>query len=340
MARKVSTVAVLGGTHGNETNGVYVVDALLSDPAPLKRPSVASVEYVHTNTRAIDAVTRFIDVDLNRLFRAADLADQERVTCWEHVRAKELDAKYGPKPAAQTPPLDPNEQPAGALDLCVDLHTTTSRMGCTLIVPCRDHVSLRIAAYALKKMEADPAMVATELPCRILYLDLLREEAPYICTMGRHAMMIECGPTPWGLVRHDMISMMHTCLGHIMDYVHDAVNKGKGPLEEVNGVVVGPSVPVMKGILDPATGLNGKIPAPCNEHGRPTACFHPSMQDRDYKELRTGDPVYIHMDGRVETYDGRFGDCVSVHFVNEAAYYLKSSGLGFEVSQHAEVATL
>lgn len=335
----VSRVAIFGGTHGNETNGVYVVDALQKDAAWLQRPSIQEISLEHTNTKAVDEVVRFIDVDLNRQFRAVDLADQDRTTFYEHRRAKELNAKYGPKPGAETPVRDPNDQPLGPVDLCIDLHTTTSSMGCTFIVPCRDYVSLRIAAYAVAKLEADPRMRQTRLPCRILYLDLLREEAPYISTIGRHALMIECGPTPWGLVRHDVHMMMTAALGHMMDYVEEAVNKGKGPEDEVNGVVVGKDVTVMKGIKDPATGLNGKVPAPCNEHGRPSAMFHQDMQDKDWKVLKTGDPIYVHMDGSVENYDGRFGERVHAHFVNEAAYYLKSSGLGFEVSEEATVST-
>lgn len=340
MTGTIKTVAVFGGTHGNETNGVYVVDQLLTDQSSLERPRIDSIALEQTNTKAIDSVVRFIDVDLNRQFRAVDLGDKDRTSCYEHVRAKDLNAKYGPKPPAEMPPLDPNQQPPGAVDLCIDLHTTTSSMGCTFIVPCRDALSLRLAAYAVAKMEVDPLMVESKLPVRILYLDLLREEAPYISTVGRHALMIECGPTPWGLVRHDIYTMMTTALGHMMDYINDAINVGKGPLDSINSVVLGEQVSVMKGIKDPVTGLNGKVPAPCNEHGRPSAMFHPSMQDQDWKVLKKGDPIYIHMDGTVEEYDGRFGEAVNVHFVNESAYYLKSSGLGFEVSEESKVTTL
>ena len=48
--------------------------------------------------------------------------------------------------------------------------------------------------------------------------------------------------------------------------------------------------------------------------------------------------MFVHMDGvTVDRYDGRHGEVVKAHFVNEAAYYLPSSGLGFELSQEAEL---
>ncbi len=66
--------------------------------------------------------------------------------------------------------------------------------------------------------------------------------------------------------------------------------------------------------------------------------FHPDLQDKDWRELRKGDPMFVRMDGvTVDRYDGRHGEVVKAHFVNEAAYYLPSSGLGFELSQEADL---
>ena len=43
---------ILGGTHGNETNGVFVVDSYKANPALVKRPSFSDVLLVTTNTNA------------------------------------------------------------------------------------------------------------------------------------------------------------------------------------------------------------------------------------------------------------------------------------------------
>ena len=69
-----------------------------------------------------------------------------------------------------------------------------------------------------------------------------------------------------------------------------------------------------------------------------TLLQHPDLQDKDWRQLRAGDPMFVRMDGvTVDRYDGRHGEVVHAHFVNEAAYYLPSSGLGFELSQEAEL---
>jgi hypothetical protein len=38
-------------------------------------------------------------------------------------------------------------------------------------------------------------------------------QAPYIATLARHSLIVECGPTPWGLVRHDIVTMMQVQRG-------------------------------------------------------------------------------------------------------------------------------
>ena len=50
------TVAILGGTHGNETNGVFVVDSYKTNPAPVQRPSFKDVLLVTTNTAVSPSV--------------------------------------------------------------------------------------------------------------------------------------------------------------------------------------------------------------------------------------------------------------------------------------------
>ena len=87
-------IVVVGGTHGNEYTGVYLVKALLATPA------LDNVEPFLANTRAIALNRRFCDEDLNRCFSRAQL-DTPRDTV-EAARAAEIDAVLGPKgsPAA------------------------------------------------------------------------------------------------------------------------------------------------------------------------------------------------------------------------------------------------
>lgn len=122
VAAPLRRVLVTGAVHGNELTGAWVVQRLQRQPAIAARPSVESVETILGNPQAYRVMRRFVDVDLNRQFAAADLADIH-LAGYETQRAKVLDARYGPKAV-----------PSRAVDLVIDLHTTTTTMGITFIV--------------------------------------------------------------------------------------------------------------------------------------------------------------------------------------------------------------
>ena len=60
--------------------------------------------------------------------------------------------------------------------------------------------------------------------------------------------------------------------------------------------------------------------------GCTTSPLAPTLQDRDFEPLHTGEHMFVTPDGRVITYDGASGDVVHPVFVNEAAYYYAESG--------------
>ena len=143
-------VAILGGTHGNETNGVFTVDAYKKNPSLVKRPSFKDVLLVTTNTKAVKQNTRFVDADLNRRFPVRELRDPDALSdVYEAQRAKTLNMLLGPKPGSHLTGGDSGSVPAvDRTDFVIDLHTTTSNMGCCIIVPCDDPFSMRCAVYA------------------------------------------------------------------------------------------------------------------------------------------------------------------------------------------------
>jgi predicted deacylase len=57
-------IAVVGGIHGDEPCGEHAVAQLIADPPALQRP----VRCLIANERALDAGTRYVDMDLNRAF--------------------------------------------------------------------------------------------------------------------------------------------------------------------------------------------------------------------------------------------------------------------------------
>ena len=128
----VRRVAIVGGTHGNELLGVQLVGMLQQRPEETKRPSFESM-CVLANPEAVRQNTRYVTVDLNRCFSTEALAAEPGDSV-EGRRAQELNAMMGPK-ASDAPQCD----------LCLDVHTTTSKMGTCLMMAREDDLAVPTA---------------------------------------------------------------------------------------------------------------------------------------------------------------------------------------------------
>eukprot|EP00913_Durusdinium_trenchii_P008631 g8105.t1 len=85
----VKTVAIVGGTHGNETNGVHLAKHFMRNPALVKRPSFET-EVLLSNVAAIQQNTRYVEEDLNRCYLLEDLQnDAKSTSTLERKRARE-----------------------------------------------------------------------------------------------------------------------------------------------------------------------------------------------------------------------------------------------------------
>jgi len=115
-------VAIVGGTHGNEKNGVYLAKYFQSSEQARSRPSFEST-VILSNVAAIKKNVRYVEEDMNRCFFMKDLANAEHTATLEARRAKEIDGIIGPK----RPKLAP------AMDFVIDLHNTTANTGVALM---------------------------------------------------------------------------------------------------------------------------------------------------------------------------------------------------------------
>lgn len=205
-------------------------------------------------------------------------------------------------------------------------------------------LSLYVATYARSWLDK------RGIPTRIcLSGHVPRAQKGNLGSVGRCNLTIECGPTANGLVRHDIVAWMRESTERVLDCL-DCVNRGLAPpmpptgswgaswargITDKDGLPA--AVVVNSFVVDPRTGM-GKIAVPCDEQGKPTMMFAPSLQDCDFQPLRKGDPMFVSFAGEVIHYDGSCGDEVQPCFVNEAGYYFASSGLGFMLSVEKEVA--
>jgi succinylglutamate desuccinylase len=123
-------VLIVGGTHGNELTGVYLIRS--GTFANLTQFDF-SVETLLANPRAVAANRRYIDCDLNRSFDAIDLNNDRLNHYEENELAREIYQRFGPDSLAP-------------VDVIIDLHTTTADMGHTLIIDEVSPIALPIAA--------------------------------------------------------------------------------------------------------------------------------------------------------------------------------------------------
>jgi succinylglutamate desuccinylase len=208
MIRKV---AIVGGTHGNELLGIYLVKKWQEFPELLYRESFECLTLI-SNPSAVAINQRYVDRDLNRCFGNEDLAD-EKLTSYEDRRAKELAIQLGPK-----------NQPIA--DVILDLHTTTANMGVSLLPSSKHLFNLRLAAY-LNSLYSN---------IRICFGLQHGQDAPMLRSLSTLGYTIEVGPVAQGVLNADLFQQTELIVQVILDYI-DALNQGN-PLPTPSTVIV------------------------------------------------------------------------------------------------------
>lgn len=75
--KPIRRVAIVGGIHGNELTGVYLVKKFEQFPQLIHRASFETFILLG-NPQAFEVGRRYIDKDLNRCFHSQDLHDSTR----------------------------------------------------------------------------------------------------------------------------------------------------------------------------------------------------------------------------------------------------------------------
>ncbi|WP_318479605.1 aspartoacylase [Photobacterium leiognathi] len=263
---KIKNVAVVGGTHGNEFSGIYLLKKWQSTPQSLVRGSF-SVETVFANPKAFDENKRYVDHDLNRQFGLHDLANFE-LSSYEQSRAKALNEQIGPKGNAKS-------------DFIIDLHNTTSNMGPSLILLQSDQFNRQLGAYVKEKMP--DAVVVFEDHTSV-------DDHLFVCSIAKQGVIIEVGPQPQSVIRQDVLDWMEDMTGHILDFVH-LYNTNK--------------IPVLADSYD-AYRYEETLKLPVDEQGERIGMVHKSVQDNDFEPLNPGDPIFTLFDGTEIFWEGDY----------------------------------
>lgn len=424
FTRPIEKVTVVGGTHGNEYTGIWIIksidkqreiylqaetlsndqtsDASIMDMTNDKKQEVEDnavinvyekfpsleIDTLLANPVAYMENKRFIDVDLNREFSVEKLrkvptsantieecdvraefcsdgnVDMSEVLAslpHESVRAREIEGLLGPKFASsatiatattmELPDALSNDASSSSnIDprtcVVIDLHSTTSNMGITLIIPEGDALMSAAAAYVLHKCQERYGY--DEAQC-VMHALPQRQDRMNLSSCGRHGFTIEVGPTPQGVLRHDVVEKTETALHALLEFLHLSNSelleqKGDGDnalsvLNQLRRIYPDGIVPCYRSAPAVRPGeLSGKIAWPNDtiNPNFPKWMIHKSVQDRDFEPLRVGDPLFVELDGTIVPYDGSHGDEVYLIFVNEGGYYYASSGTGIGVAVRSQ----
>ena len=284
----IERVAIVGGTHGNELIGVFQIRKFEQLPYLVQRSNFETLTLV-SNPKAIEAGRRYIDTDLNRCFDPQDLQNPNLVN-YEQLLAKKI---------AHTIQQE-------KIDLIIDLHTTTSNMGLTVILPSNHPYLLRLAAYlttinSLVKVLGYPP----------------EQDLPYLISLSKLGLAIEVGPVAQGTLHAELFRQSEALIGAILDFI-ELCNQGEIP-----------ELPETFSLYEQVKILD----YPRDDQQQIRAMVHPQLQAKDYKLLYPGDPLFLGFDGEVIFYQGE--STITPVFINEAAYYEKGCALGLAVQQQA-----
>ncbi|MEY4360501.1 MAG: hypothetical protein RLZZ631_1987 [Cyanobacteriota bacterium] len=283
-----SRVLVVAATHGNERNAPWLLQQWRTRPELLKASGL-DLQLEIGNPEAFAANRRYLDRDLNRCFTPELLADPARNER-EVVRARALLAAYGPS----------GEQPC---PVAIDLHSTTSAMGNSLVVYGRRPADLALAAGIQARLG---------LPIYLHEADAA--QTGFLVERWPAGLVIEVGPVPQGLVTAAICHQTQLALEAALDTLAAAA---AGCLRLPQGL----QVHVHHGSLD----------LPRHSDGTPSAALHPLRHHRDWQPLQAGDPLFWRLDGRSDGYEPTAAQAGSAAhwpvFINEAAYGEKGIAL-------------
>ena len=226
---QIHRVAIVGGNHGNELTGVYLVKKFQQYPHLIHRDSFETLSLLG-NPKAIAARTRYIDTDLNRCFNQ-DKLSSSKISSYEELRAREIQQILQPE----------NQE---SVDTIIDVHTTTANMGLCIILGNWHPLLLKLAA----DLSAVNPLVKVYIHEQPQGSGFLRS----LCDLG---FAIEVGAVPQGILNAELFQQTEQLIYSVLDYFED-YNQGKD-LPKNNTLTVYKSI----GVIDYPRNEVGEIQA-------------------------------------------------------------------------------
>jgi succinylglutamate desuccinylase len=264
MLNQINRVAIVGGTHGNEFTGAYLIQKFAQFPDLISKPSFETITLL-ANPQAFAAGRRYLENDLNRCFLTQELEDTT-LKSYEQIQAKSIQKSLA---------LNGEKQ----VDFILDLHSTTANMGLTIILVNTHPFNLKLAAYL---SEINPLVK--------VYYSAFESiaENPFLNSLCELGFAIEVGPIAQGILKATLFQQTEELIHGVLDYLQK-FNQNKIP-------------PTNKTLV--LYHHLSVVDYPKKSDGTIFGMIHPNLQDKDYQPLNPGDPMFITFDNKTIVYQG------------------------------------
>ena len=199
--KPIRRVAIVGGIHGNEFTGAYLIKKFERFPDQIQRSSFEILTLLG-NPKAFDEAKRYIDEDLNRCFLQNKLQDAS-LSSHEAIQAKTLNQILGPKGNAR-------------MDFILDLHSSTANMGLTLILVNHHPFNLKLAAY----------LSAINPLVKVYHWAQPGRDNAFLHSLCELGFAIEVGPIAQGTLNAAIFQETETLVHTVLDYL-EMLSQGK-----------------------------------------------------------------------------------------------------------------
>ncbi len=261
---QINRVAIVGGTHGNEFTGAYLIQKFAQFPDLITRSSFETVTLL-ANPNAFAVGRRYVEKDLNRCFLKQDLQDPT-LNSYEDLQAKLIQ---------NTLVSNGDKQ----VDFILDLHSSTANMGLTIILDNSHPLNLKLAAYL---SQLNPLVRVYRCSFKSI------AENPFVNSLCEFGFAFEVGPIAQGILKARLFQQTEELIHALLDYL-EQFNQGKIPSNNET-LILYDHLSVVDYPKKPDGTIFGMI--------------HPELQDKDYQALNPGDPLFITFDDQTIVYEG------------------------------------
>ncbi len=265
IVNQINRVAIVGGTHGNEFTGAYLIEKFAQFPDLITRRSFETITLL-ANPNAFAAGRRYVEKDLNRCFLQQDLQDPT-LNSYEELQAKSIQDTLGSNRNKQA-------------DFILDLHSSTANMGLTIILVNSHPLNLRLAAYL---SQISPLVRIYRCSFKSI------AENPFVNSLCELGFAIEVGPIAQGILKATLFQQTEELVYAVLDYL-EQFNQGK--IASTNETLI---------LYDHLSVVD----YPKQQDGKIFAMIHPELQDKDYQALNPGEPMFITFDDKTIVYEGQ-----------------------------------